>query len=157
MGGCGGTPGKGGSSAGASIAMLSWSSAITLDRCELISGAGGGGGNGGKGGTGGQGKPGASGGAAYAGDAGPMPDAGMGLGKGGNGGPGGNGGNGGSGAGGNGGPSYAIVYKGTKPTPVNGTIVAHGAGGAKGLGGTVDNVKAPDGVVGAAADEFAVP
>jgi len=156
MGGCGGTPGMGGASAGASIALLSWMSPITLDRCELMSAAGGGGGNGGKGGKGGVGKAGAPGGAGYTGDAGAA-DAGTGPGKGGTGGPGGNGGNGGSGAGGNGGPSYAIVYKGMVPTKLNGTIVAHGAGGAKGMGGSVDSVKAPDGLVGAAADDFAVP
>src|SRR5688572_20784379 len=115
------------------------------------------GGNGGKGGIGGEGKPGAAGGAAYGGDAGPDPDAGTGLGKGGNGGPGGKGGNGGSGAGGNGGPSYAIVYKGTAPTKLNGTALVHGIGGAKGTGGSIDNVKAPDGLVGATAEEFPVP
>jgi hypothetical protein len=86
-----------------------------------------------------------------------MPDAGVGLGKGGNGGTGGNGGNGGSGAGGNGGPSYGIVYKGAVPTKLNSTTVAHGAGGAKGLGGSVDSVKAPDGLTGLAADDFLVP
>jgi hypothetical protein len=157
MGGCGGSPGKGGSSAGASVALLSWSSTITLDHCELIAGAGGNGGKGGNGGNGGLGKPGAPGGAAYVGDAGPVVDAGSGLGKGGNGGLGGNGGNGGSGAGGNGGPSYGIVHKGTAPQWLNGTIVARGAGGAKGAGGTIDNVKAADGNPGLAADEFAVP
>jgi hypothetical protein len=157
MGGCGGAPGMGGASAGASVALLNWMSTVTLDHCELISGAGGGGGNGGKGGKGGLGKDGGFGGAAYTGDAGASPDAGVGLGKGGNGGPGGHGGNGGSGAGGNGGPSYAVVYKGTAPTKMNGTIVAHGAGGAKGMGGSVDGAKAPDGVVGFAADDFLVP
>jgi hypothetical protein len=86
-----------------------------------------------------------------------MGDAGVGLGKGGNGGPGGPGGNGGSGAGGNGGPSYAIVYKGMAPTKLNGTVVAHGAGGLKGTGGSVDNAKAPDGLTGLAADDFPVP
>ena len=43
------------------------------------------------------------------------------------------------------------------PTKLNGTIVAHGAGGPKGTGGSVESVKAPDGMVGAAADDFAVP
>jgi hypothetical protein len=73
------------------------------------------------------------------------------------GGNGGKGGNGGSGAGGNGGPSYGVVHKGTAPQWLNGTIVARGAGGAKGAGGTIDNVKAADGNPGLAADEFAVP
>jgi hypothetical protein len=157
MGGCGGQPGTGGASGGASVALLAWNSPITLDHCDLLSAAGGSGGNGGAGGKGGQGNPGATGGAAYTGDAGPMPDAGVGLGKGGNGGTGGNGGNGGSGAGGNGGPSYAIVYKGALPTKQNSTSVSHGAAGTKGSGGSVDNVKAPDGLAGLAADEFAVP
>jgi len=157
MGGCGGLPGRGGASAGASVALLSWMSTLTLERCELISVNGGVGGNGGNGGLGGEGKPGGAGGAAYAGDAGPDPDAGMGLGKGGNGGSGSKGGNGGSGAGGNGGPSYALVYKGTAPHKLNGTSLVHGTGGEKGIGGSLDIAKAPDGIVGTAAEEFAVP
>jgi len=157
MGGCGGMPGIGGASAGASVALLSWMSSVTLERCELIAVEGGAGGNGGKGGVGGEGKAGGSGGAAYAGVAGPDPDAGMGLGKGGNGGPGGKGGNGGSGAGGNGGPSYAVVYKGSAPARLNGTLLVHSAGGEKGTGGSIDIAKAPDGIVGTAGEEFSVP
>jgi hypothetical protein len=155
MGGCGGGPGMGGASAGASVALLSWMSSLTLERCELISVDGGAGGKGGNGGVGGEGKAGGAGGAAY-GDADAGSDAGVGLGKGGNGGPGGKGGNGGSGAGGNGGPSYALVYRGSAPTKLNGTSLVHGAGGAKGAGGSVENAKAPDGVVGTAGEEFAV-
>jgi hypothetical protein len=157
MGGCGGSPGMGGASAGASVALLVWMSPLTLDGCNLTAGAGGAGGNGGKGGVGGKGKDGALGGAGFVGEAGAPADGGVGLGPGGQGGPGGNGGNGGSGAGGNGGPSYGVVYKGTVPTKVGGTVIAHGAGGGKGMGGSVGSAKAPDGTVGPAADEFAVP
>ena len=113
-------------------------------------------GAGGKGGIGGEGKAGGNGGAAY-GDADAGADAGTRVGQGGSGGPGGKGGNGGSGAGGNGGPSYALVYKGTAPNKLNGTTLVHGAGGAKGIGGSIDTVKAPDGIVGTAAEEFSVP
>ena len=56
---------------------------------------------------------------------------------------------GGSGAAGNGGPSYAFVYKGTVPTKQNGTMLSVGAGGSKGIGGSVQNAKAPDGSAGA--------
>jgi hypothetical protein len=150
MGGCGGTKGTGGTSAGASVALLAWTSAITLDACQLIAADGGVGGNGGSGGTGGKGAAGGKGGAGIAGDAA------TGVGKGGSGGVGGDGGLGGPGAGGNGGPSYALVYKGTAPTRMNGTSLGHGGGGARGVGaGTAP--KAPDGTAGAAADELVVP
>jgi hypothetical protein len=152
MGGCGGKPGTGGASGGASVAVLNWQSALTLDRCELVATDGGAGAKGGNGGPGGAGKPGAPGGLAYDG-----PDGGTSVGKAGSGGAGGNGGPGGSGAGGNGGPSYALVYKGDTPTKLNGTLLAHGAGGAKGIGGGLDVAKAPDGFAGGSADEFSVP
>jgi hypothetical protein len=152
MGGCGGKLGTGGSGGGASVALLVWSSAVTLDHCELISASGGAGGKGGNGGPGGLGKDGAEGGAAYAGDAGAP------VGKGGHGGPGGNGGPGGSGAGGNGGPSYAIVYKGAAaPTKSNMTSLTQGTGGDPGAGGIVATVQAPNGLKGTTADEFSVP
>ncbi|HMI89474.1 MAG TPA: hypothetical protein VK550_35610 [Polyangiaceae bacterium] len=157
MGGCGGALGTGGGSAGASVALLTWMSAMTLDDCELAASAGGSGGKGGNGGKGGAGKPGGVGGAAYTGDAGASADGGAGPGKGGDGGTGGNGGSGGSGAGGSGGPSYTVVYKGAAPSKLNGTLLAHGAGGAKGIGGAVTTVKAPDGAIGVAAEEFIVP
>jgi hypothetical protein len=157
MGGCGGSPGKGGASAGASVALLTWMSTVTLDHCELVSASGGAGGKGGNGGKGGEGKAGGPGGAGYGDDAGISPDAGPVLGKGGHGGNGGPGGNGGSGAGGNGGPSYALVYKGTAPTRLNGTSLAHGGAGAKGVGGSIDDIRAPDGMPGTAGEEFAVP
>jgi hypothetical protein len=152
MGGCGGNPGTGAAGGGASVAVLSWQSTLILDRCELSSADAGSGGNGGNGGLGGFGKPGGAGGPAYG-----LPDGGIGIGKAGNGGQGGNGGPGGSGAGGNGGPSYALVYKGNTPTKLSGTSLAHGAGGAKGIGGAVDIVKAPDGFAGMSADEYSVP
>lgn len=162
MGGCGGSAGTGGGSGGASVALLSWQSAITLDRCELIALVGGAGGKGGNGGMGGVGGMGAPGGAGYESDAGSAPDAGSSpdaghteLGPGGNGGPGGKGGNGGSGAGGNGAPSHAIVFKGTTPAKLNGTLLTHGLGGAGGIGGSVDTLKAPDGLVGISSDEQA--
>jgi hypothetical protein len=151
MGGCGGKLGTGGASGGASVAILSWNSDVTLDACQLISAAGGAGGKGGNGGPGGNGKDGAVGGAAYA------VDGGIPIGNGGKGGFGGIGGPGGSGAGGNGGPSYALVYSGTAPAKQNGTTVTPGAGGAKGLGGSVLTLPAPDGAVGASAAEYPVP
>jgi len=155
MGGCGGSAGIGGASGGASVALLTWMAPITLDQCELTSSAGGTGGKGGNGGNGGFGKWGALGGHAYTGDAGAPGGAGIGMGA--TGGPGGNGGNGGSAAGGDGGPSYTIVYKGSAPIKLNGTLLAHREGGAKGIGGAVTNVKAPDGLIGGAADDFIVP
>jgi hypothetical protein len=151
----------GGTSAGASVALLSWMSPLALDRCDISAANGGAGGKGGNGGKGGAGKAGAPGGDAYRGDGDAGSDAGSDAGttpgSGGKGGTGGNGGPGGSGAGGNGGPSYAIVYKGTAPNKLNGTIVAHGAGGMRGMGGQVETVKAPDGQNGNAADDFVVP
>jgi hypothetical protein len=150
MGGCGGGKGTGGGSGGASLAVLVWTSTLTFDHCELVGSDGGSGGNGGNGGSGGKGAAGGNGGAGSAGDAA------TGVGKGGSGGVGGDGGAGGPGAGGNGGPSYAVVYKGTAPSRINGTIVSHGAGGAKGVGAGTTS-KAPDGAVGAAADDFPVP
>jgi hypothetical protein len=139
IGGCGGKKGLGGASGGASIALLSWSSKLTIDHCDLIAGNGGGGGKGGNGGLAGSGKPGAEGGAAYTSDAGDT------IAKGGHGGPGGNGGLGGSGAGGNGGPSYALVYKGDSPSKIM-TTTTHGRGGTPGSGGMqVGGVKAADG------------
>jgi hypothetical protein len=147
----------GGTGAGASVALLTWMSPLTLDRCDITAANGGAGGKGGNGGKGGAGKAGALGGAGYSGDAGAGPDAGTMPGGGGKGGTGGNGGPGGSGAGGNGGPSYAIVYKSTAPTKLNGSIVAHGAGGTRGTGGQLEGAKAPDGKNGDAADDFAVP
>jgi hypothetical protein len=164
MGGCGGKAATGGGGGGASVALLSWNNTgLTLDGCSLITSSGGGGGNGGNGGLGGLGQDGADGGAGYragdagAGDAGTSDAGPLTIAAGGKGGRGGDGGNGGPGAGGNGGPSYAIVYRGSSPGRLNGTIATPGTGGAKGIGGAVGNVKAPDGLAGSAAEEFAVP
>ncbi len=150
MGGCGGKKGLGGGSGGASVAVLSWSSALTLDHCDLVAGDGGGGGMGGNGGPGGAGANGGTGGPAFASDAGET------VGAGGNGGKGGRGGAGGPGAGGNGGPSYGFVYKGDSPSKV-GTSPTHGNSGAKGIGGTrSDGAKAADGLVADSANELQV-
>jgi hypothetical protein len=152
MGGCGGKAGTGGSGGGASVALLSWmSSGLVLDTCELVAKDGGAGGKGGDGGTGGLGRSGAEGGAGHSGDAGPS------IGKGGKGGPGGNGGAGGPGGGGNGGPSYALVYKGTRPTRTSGTLLTARPGGAAGRGGSVGATKANDGLEGPSAEEFSIP
>ena len=106
MGGCGGEPGTGGMGGGASVAVWSSRSKVSLAGCKLTANVGGAGGDGGKGHAGGVGKPGGSGGAA---------DGANTVGKG------GNGGNGGNGAGGSGGPSIALVYDGTLPT-LDGTM-----------------------------------
>ncbi len=141
MGGCLGTKGSGGSGGGASVAILSWDSEVTLDACVVKSATGGVGGAGGPGGAGGKGgKPGAGG------------TAGDGMEAGGGGGTGGHGGPGGSGAGGTGGPSFGIVHKGTAPAALNGTTVQSGSGGDKGAGGQAAGYPpAPDGQVGAVA------
>jgi hypothetical protein len=78
------------------------------------------------------------------------------MGKGGNGGDGGWGGPAGSGSGATGGASFALVYKGTEPTS-SGTTFTFGQGGAKGTGGTVQGIKAPDGSAGQAAEKYKVP
>jgi hypothetical protein len=148
MGGCGGTPGTGGGAGGASVAILSWMSGLSLDACELVSQSGGAGGKGGNGGLGGAGQEGAAGGAGDTANA---------IGNGGRGGPGGPGGPGGSGAGGNGGPSHVLVYKGTAPAKLAGTTFTTGVGGAAGPGGTVQMLRAPNGMVGTAAAELAIP
>lgn len=146
LGGCGATGGSGGGGGGASVALLVWSSTVSLDGCALTSSRGGAGGAGGNGGAGGAGSMGGAGGAALATT----------IAAGGGGGNGGAGGDGGGGAGGNGGPSYGLVYFGTAPTRTNGTTIAFGAGGAGGVGGSTPlmTIKAPDGAVGAAAATF---
>ena len=83
---------------GSSFALLSVSSALTLDACVLTAGSGG------AGGPGGAGQVGQTGG-----------DHGNGAGNGCQGGAGGNGGNGGGGGGGAGGLSVAIGYTGPSP------------------------------------------
>jgi len=146
MGGCGGSGGDGGSGGGASVALLSWASLIAVDHCTLTTRDAGRGGKGGDGGLRGQGSGGGQGGA------------GVGkIGLGGLGKPGGAGGDGGSGSGGTGGPSYALVFSGSKPTyDLADTTLTVGKGGDAGVGGTIDDVKAPDGSPGNSAAEFEV-
>jgi hypothetical protein len=147
MGGCGGTSGAGGTGGGASVALLVWTSGVTLDGCTLESGEGGEGGVGGNGGAVGVGRPGGSGGQSL----------GL-MAEGGKGGLGGNGGLGGSGSGGTGGPSYALVYHGAAPTEQGTVTLAPGSGGAKGLGGQAPGGNAaPDGSEGQAAQRHEVP
>jgi hypothetical protein len=148
MGGCGGKPGTGGANGGASIALFSWNSGVTLTSCEIVGSNGGAGGKGGNGGTAGLGKDGAQGGQGIT-----TPST---IGAGGKGGKGGDGGMGGPGAGGNGGPSYALVFKGTEPTQTT-TTLTPGTGGTKGAGGTAGTVKAPDGAAGDSQQKYAVP
>ncbi len=148
LGGCGGKPGFGGRGGGASVGIFSSASAVVLDACAITSGKGGdagGGGNAGGGGGGG------SGGLVGQGSQG------NGIGLSGQGGQGGPGGNGGSGSGGSGGPSYALVFSGAKPIydAVDTTLTA-GKGGAGGVGGKVLTAKAPDGAIGASANELEV-
>ena len=151
MGGCGGTAATGGSGGGASIAVLSWNSAITLDACSLIASDGGAGGRGGAAGAGGPGKDGGKGGSGNAN-----------IGDAGKGGKGGYGGRGGSGAGGSGGPSIALFYSGSVPILMNApTLTASPTKAAKGAGGQVDltdpDSKAPDGSVGITAAMYTPP
>ncbi len=149
LGGCGGGGGGAGLGGGASIALLSWASTVTLDGAKLIAKNGGGGGAGGSAAIGGPGGAAGTGGAAST--------TGTVIAAGGNGGTGGAGGDGGGGAGGSGGPSFAIVYFGTAPSQLNATTLTFGAGGAPGTGGSVAPAmtnKAPDGAIGAAAATF---
>jgi hypothetical protein len=149
MGGCGGKGGLGGGGGAASVGVLSWSSSVLFDQCEIVSAAAGTGGSGGDGGKGGLGMPGGRGGARWATDVNVLATAGEAGGKG------GNGGDGGSGAGGNGGPSYALVHKGPRPATTSTTLSA-GAPGAGGVGGYVGGVKAPNGAIGASTAELSL-
>jgi hypothetical protein len=133
------------------VALLSWASVVTLDRCELIAHDGGRGGAGGRGGSGGAGRMGGKGGSAY------VADAGFVIERAGSGGQGGMGGSGGPGAGADGGPSHAIVFHGIAPAKRGATMLGYGAGGPPGAGGSNSDVKAPDGMQGAAAPEVEVP
>jgi len=148
LGGCGGFAGTKGTGGGASIALLAWSSTVTLEDCSLTSAGGGKGGDGGDGGGGSLGANGhIGGGAIHAG----MVGAGAGA-------PGGNGGPGGSGSGGTGGPSHAIVFHGSEPVQQGAMTLTPGTGGPKGVGGQASGgLKAPDGLEGASAGVFEVP
>jgi hypothetical protein len=124
-GGCGGVGGGGGTSGGWSIAVLAYSSQVSLLSSELVIGTGGRGGNGGggqQGGVGGTGGPGATG------VSGSVPSC-----AGGNGGRGGSGGPGGGGAGGS---AVGILSTATGSTIVTtGTSFQPGVAGAAGLDG----------------------
>jgi hypothetical protein len=150
MGGCGATGGQGGQGGGASVALLLWTSPLSLNGCTLTSesgGAGGAGGNGAFGGGGGQGGAGGFGVGAV-------------IGVGGTGGSGGTGGDSASGAGGTGGPSYGIAYHGAAPVLDEDTSIVVGAGGAAGDGGTVQGEPSKDGPAGSpgqAATDFQQP
>jgi hypothetical protein len=147
MGGCGGKLGTSGKGGGSSVALLSWSSDVTLEDCSLTSATGGNGGRGGNGGKGGNYSLGADGGSSGTG----MVGAGRG-GRGGSGGP------GGSGSGGTGGLSYVLVVHGAEPTEVGTVALTPGSGGLKGDGGqAVGGGKAPDGSGGDAGATLLVP
>ncbi len=140
--GCGGTAGTGGHGGGGSFAVVSLSSAVVVDGCQLSTGSGGAGGRGGNGGTGGLGGSFSAGGSSGGGSAG--------AGAGGK--NGGNGGSAGSGAGGPGGPSVCVAFVGQIPTitPNNCTRVSGGAAGSGGSNGILGT--APAGQVGLSAD-----
>ena len=121
-GGCGGIGGEGGQGGGASIALASYQSSVTLVDVDSIAKGGGKGGAGGKGQLAGKGQLGAAGGTGAC--------------AGGNGADGGNGGHGGGGAGG---PSIGMAYQGAKPSVTGGSVAiasTASAGGADGLGAT---------------------
>ncbi len=128
----GGGGGGGGTAGGGSFAVYLWNSSITLENCQVASGAagyGGAGANGGSGGNGGAGgtPDGTGRGNPYGGSS--TQDDGS---NGGRGGRGGNGGTGGQGGGGVGGPSIGI-YRGSGSTAnlIN-TSVTLGSGGNAG-------------------------
>ena len=153
FGGCGGKGATGGIGGDASVGLLTWSSFVTLDSCELSSDSGGDGGDGGRGGTGSVGLNGGTGAEA----SGATPEF---CGKGGRGGRGGDGGDGGSGSGGPGGPSHALVVNASAYgwlKLINTTLV-WGPGGDGGLGGrSAHGDSAPDGPAGASSDILIVP
>jgi hypothetical protein len=126
-GGCGGKGGTGGKSGGASFALVSVDSSVTVDDSELVAQSAG------KGGKGGVAQPGGLGG-----DPGKQAPGAAGALASCDGGRGGQGGNGGPGGGGAGGPSVGIAYVGTAPTQTNVTIqvAAFASGGADGSGST---------------------
>jgi hypothetical protein len=148
LGGCGGFSGTKGTGGGASIGLLVWDSAVTLQDCAVTSGAGGKGGDAGAGGAASLGQLGATGGASVH----------LGMEDAGKGGTGGNGGPGGSGSGGTGGPSYAIAHKGTAPVQAGTVTLTPGSAGGKGVGGqAAGGTKAPDGLEGPSAQVAQVP
>jgi len=139
-GGCGGGAGQGGNGGGGSFAVMSVSSTVRVDDCQMNAGRGGRGGAGGDGGDGGSGgNPGSGGGAN--GNAG----------SGGAGARGGAGGDAGSGSGGPGGPSVCVYYLGSAPM-ITGLTCVRGGGGTGGGGGRGGAGDAPDGATGFSED-----
>ncbi len=133
MGGCGGEAGTKGTGGGASIALVSWDSELTLTRVQLETLGGGNGGAGGNGGLGGLGQAGANGNYYPT-----LEDA--------DGGKGGDGGKAGAGSGGSGGLSLGLAIHGSVPVQSDVSITP-GAGGTAGPGGYTGEAtdKAPDG------------
>ncbi len=136
-GGCGGLGGGRGQGGGASIAVASLDSGVTMEYVALVVSAGGDGGNGGQGQLGGSPGEGRFGGAGACG-----------------GGNGGLGGDGSSGGGGAGGPSLGVAYTGSVPvrSAVEVTLPASGASGGLGGDGTVEASNGEAGQVAALRD-----
>jgi hypothetical protein len=153
LGGCPGQGGAGGQGGGASVALLSWSSQVTLTACQLTAAAGGRGGAGGNGGVGGAGEAGAPGGAGSIIDGDVLFVL---SGDGGGGGRGGNGGTAGGGAGGAGGPSIGIASQGSSPVLLNGSSLQVQSGGLGGQGGQGVAGRATNGPPGQALDTLAL-
>jgi hypothetical protein len=128
-GGCGGAAGPAGDGGGASIALMSFDSTVTLTDSALLTA------NAGAGGSGASGQAGQT----SAGFGGPSAAGGC------QGGAGAAGGSGGAGGGGAGGISVAVLYKGAKPV-VNGGSLATGTAGAKGVGGKLGSNDGADGI-----------
>ena len=151
MGGCGGDPGSGGNGGGASVGLLSWQSAVTLEACSLDRqlwrcgwerryGAMA---------VGRKGRRGRR-----------SADSSGTVGTGGEGGKGGNGGTGGNGAGGTGGPSIALVYDGAAPTQVGAVVLnfsSSAAPGGKGERSAFRRTTVPDGAKGLTQDIYPKP
>jgi hypothetical protein len=139
-GGCGGGAGPGGGAGGASIALIVFSSSVTLVDCALVASDGG---NGGVGGGGGPGQLGATPGKGYVGYGGTGCDGGLG----------GPGGKGGPGGGGEGGHSLGVAFSGTTPVLTRTTVTfgTAGAGGPAGTDSATPNQQPYAGVAGAAA------
>jgi hypothetical protein len=147
--GCGGAPGHGGAAGGASIALLSIKSTITLNDASLQSGNGGAGGSASLGGLGQPGgEPGKGGfGIPFPADRTDQSGA-LATSTGADGGRGGDGGSGGPGSPGAGGPSIALVVIGAEPQATSVTYLT-GAGGPSGkIGG------APHGAAGRRQDIY---
>jgi hypothetical protein len=139
--GCGGSGGTGGRGGGGSFAVVSLSSNVIIDSCQLSTGKGGAGGAGGSGGGGGQPGSGGSGG----------PKGGGVTGAGAPGKSGGAGATAGNGAGGSGGPSICVAFVDAVPSRPS-TTCTLGSGGAPGSGGSNSIGTAPNGQTGLSAE-----